>query len=112
MKDLTIMQQIIAEKSRVYNECKANNYAPIVQACGWEIRYWELDKNGNQDYPEVLYYGDEGERITMKLINSELAKSDHASIWIEGRYDYYDSVADIAEGEYEVGEYWTVQLRG
>lgn len=112
MPDLTIMQQIIAEKSRVYNECKANLNYGLVHAVGWEIRYWTLDKNGNQDSPEILYWGEVGERITMKRINAELAKCDHASVWIEGRYDYYESVAAIAEGDYEIGEHWEVMLRG
>ena len=112
MTDLTIMQQIIAEKSRVYNECKANNYAPIVQAVGWEIKYWTYDDKGRQESPEVLYWGDSGERITMRLINAELAKTKAPDVWIEGRYDYYETVAAIADNEYEIGDHWEVQLRG
>lgn len=112
MTDLTIMQQIIEEKSRVYNECKANNYAPIVHAVGWEIRYWEKDSKGRDDYPEVLYEGDIGERITMRLIKSVLAETKAEKVWIEGRYDYYDNVAAIADNEYEIGDHWEVMLRG
>ncbi len=107
----SILQQIKDARTEAREEVRANPWRdyPIVKSDGWAIiTTTRADRDRHAEYFEGP--------VTMRVIRDAIESAirehgDEAVVWIEGRYDYATHINTSAEDyDYEVGEYWTVNL--
>ena len=100
---MTLLQEIAAERSKVRAQVKAYSAWPIVMAIGWEIRKQALDTE------IVTIYEGEG-YVSKTVIDQCIADAGDRPVWFECRYDMWESVKGVEDGEYEIGDHCDVNL--
>ena len=102
---MSVLQTIQRERTNTRNELIANYESGYIHGNNWRV------VAVTDDGPVELYEG-EG-RISAKLLRDlvEEYRTFDNEISIEGRYDWSPSLYEwTRNGEYEIGDYWDVQL--
>ena len=100
---MTLLQEIAAERKKVRAQVIAYSDWPIVMAQGWEIRKQTIDGDVATIY--------EGEGYVSKaVIDQCIVDAGDRPVWFECRYDMWESVKGVEDGDYEIGDHCDVYL--
>ena len=109
MTNMTLLQEIKLARKLARAEVKKDRRNRWIGSHGWEVRVMEGDEQTGS--PDIFFEGTG--RIALNVLRREyqLARDKgYTQIWVEGRYDGANSFVGWNEMEYNVSEYWDVDL--